>query len=46
MNQFFEPYGEDNTEPLFLIRELELNNIQIIGKSEKKHLKLRVGKKI
>ncbi|MDD5065458.1 MAG: single-stranded-DNA-specific exonuclease RecJ [bacterium] len=43
MEQLFEPFGEDNDEPLFLLKDVRLYNVQMIG-SNKKHLKLRVGK--
>lgn len=42
MEEVFSPYGEDNNEPLLLMKNLKLLNLQTIG-VDKKHLKLRVG---
>ncbi len=39
IEQRFAPYGQENNEPLFLIKNLELSNLIPIGK-DKKHLKL------
>lgn len=41
IEQIFAPYGENNNEPLFLIKNLQLRNIIPIGQ-DKKHLKLIV----
>ncbi len=43
IEQFLEPFGEDNDEPLFLMRNVQLHNWQTVGQ-QKKHLKLRIGK--
>ncbi|MBU1077460.1 MAG: single-stranded-DNA-specific exonuclease RecJ, partial [Spirochaetes bacterium] len=42
IDEIFSPYGEDNNEPLLLMRSLQLLNFQPIG-VDKRHLKLRVG---
>ena len=36
----FEPYGEGNPQLLFFSRKLKIVSADIIGKGEKKHLKL------
>jgi single-stranded-DNA-specific exonuclease len=38
----FEPYGEGNAPLLFLCRKVRIANADIVGKSEKQHLKLLV----
>ena len=41
-----EPYGQDNNEPLFLLRNIEIKNSQLIGENQK-HLRCYItnGKK-
>lgn len=41
MEHLLQPYGEENREPLLLLKQAEVVNIQTIGQN-KKHLKLRL----
>lgn len=41
--QRFEPFGKDNFEPIFLIRNMETSNVRLVGNGNK-HLKLSVEK--
>ena len=36
----FEPYGEGNPALIFLSRGVKIENIELIGKNEQKHLKM------
>ena len=38
----FEPYGQGNAEPTFLLRNVALQNLRACGK-EKTHLQCRIG---
>ncbi len=40
--EVFAPYGEDNNEPMFVIRDMKLLNLQPIG-ADRRHLKLKIG---
>ncbi|MBT5468601.1 single-stranded-DNA-specific exonuclease RecJ [Candidatus Peregrinibacteria bacterium] len=40
--QMFEPYGQGNAEPTFLLRNVTLQNLRACGK-EKTHLQCRIG---
>jgi single-stranded-DNA-specific exonuclease len=39
----FEPYGQDNAPLTFLSRELKVEDIQLMGKSEVRHVKLSLN---
>lgn len=36
----FEPYGEENPPIIFLVRDLKVANIDLVGKSEQQHAKM------
>lgn len=36
----FEPYGEENPQLLFMSKDLRIADVQIVGKTERQHLKL------
>ncbi len=38
--EMFEPYGEGNPALIFLSRGVKIENIELIGKNEQKHLKM------
>lgn len=40
----FEPFGEQNHEPLFLIKQVEISEVKLVGQ-ENQHLKLKLKQK-
>ena len=39
----FEPYGEGNPPLIFLLRNVTLQNMEIIGRTEQQHVKMLVN---